>query len=44
MIQIHAIAYNIFNWFRQLELSANMRKQHIDNIHPRLLKLATKLI
>lgn len=25
-LQIHALAYNIFNWFRRLALSANMRK------------------
>ncbi|KXB57285.1 hypothetical protein HMPREF1866_01523 [Lachnoanaerobaculum saburreum] len=23
-LQIHALAYNIFNWFRRLALSANM--------------------
>ena len=25
-LQVHALAYNIFNWFRRLALSANMRK------------------
>ena len=28
-LQVHALAYNIFNWFRRLALSANMRKQRI---------------
>ena len=30
-VQVHALAYNIFNWFRRLVLSAKMRKQRIDN-------------
>lgn len=25
-LQVHALDYNIFNWFRRLMLSANMRK------------------
>ena len=29
-VQVHALAYNIFNWFRRLVLSAKMRKQRID--------------
>ena len=31
-LQVHALAYNIFNWFRRLALSANMRKQRIDTV------------
>lgn len=31
-LQVHALAYNIFNWFRRLALSAKMRKQRIDTI------------
>lgn len=31
-LQIRALAYNIFNWFRRLALSANMRKQRIDTV------------
>lgn len=27
-LQIHALAYNIFNWFKRLALSASMRKHH----------------
>lgn len=34
----------IFNWFRRLVLSANMRKQHIDTVRLKLLKIATKVI
>ena len=29
-LQVHALAYNTFNWFRRLVLSVNMRKQRID--------------
>ena len=32
-LQVHALAYNIFNWFRRLALSANMQKQRIDTVH-----------
>ena len=43
-LQIHALAYNIFNWFRRLALSANMRKQRIDTVRVKLLKIAAKVI
>ena len=43
-LQIHALAYNIFNWFRRLVLSTNMRKQCIDTISLKLLKIAAKVI
>ena len=43
-LQVHALAYNIFNWFRRLALSANMRKQRIDTVRLRLLKLAAKVV
>ena len=41
-LQVHALAYNLFNWFRRLVLSANMRKQRIDTIRLKLLKVAAK--
>jgi len=25
-LMVHALAYNLFNWFRRVALSANMRK------------------
>ena len=25
-LQVHALAYNLFNWFRRLSLPANMKK------------------
>ena len=43
-LQVHALAYNIFNWFRRLALSANMRKQRIDTVRLKLLKIAAKAI
>ena len=43
-LQIHALAYNIFNWFRRLALSANMRKQRINTVRLKLLKIAAKVI
>ena len=43
-LQIHALAYNIFNWFRRPTLSANIRKQRIDTVRLKLLKIAAKVI
>ena len=43
-LQVHALAYNIFNWFRRLALSATMRKQRIDTVRLKLLKIAVKVI
>ena len=40
----HALAYNIFNWFRRLALSANMRKQRIDTVRLKLMKIAAKVV
>ena len=43
-LQVHALAYNMFNWFRRFALSANMRKQRIDTVRLKLLKIAAKVI
>ena len=43
-LQVHALAYNIFNWSRRLALSANMRKQRIDTVRLKLLKIAAKVV
>ena len=43
-LQVHALAYNIFNWFRRLALSANMRKQRIDTVRLKLMKIAVKAV
>jgi len=43
-LQVHAQAYNIFNWFKRLALSAKMRKQQIDIIRLKLLRIAAKVV
>ncbi len=43
-LQVHALAYNIFNWLRRLALSAQMRKQRIDTVRLKLLKIAAKAV
>lgn len=43
-LQVHTLAYNLFNWFRRLALSASMRKQRIDTIRLKLLKIAAKAV
>ncbi len=43
-LQVHALAYNIFNWFRRLALPANMRKQRIDTVRLKLMKIAVKAV
>lgn len=43
-LRVHVLAYNLFNWFRRLALSAKMRKLRIDTIRLKLLKIATKAI
>ena len=43
-LQIRALAYNIFNWFKRPSLSANMRRQRIDTVHLKLLKIVAKVI
>ncbi len=43
-LQIHALAYNLFNWFRRLALAASMRKQRIDTIRLKLLKIAARVV
>ena len=41
---VHALAYNLFNWFRRLALAASMRKQRIDAIRLKLLKIAARVV
>ena len=41
---IHGLAYNLFNWFRRLALAASMRKQRIDTIRLKLLKIAARVV
>ncbi len=43
-LQVHVLAYNLFNWFRRLALAENMRKLRIDTIRLKLLKVAAKVV
>ena len=43
-LKLHALAYNLFNWFRRLSLAADMRKQRIDTVRLKLLKVAAKAV
>ena len=43
-VQVHALTYDIFNWFRRLVLSAKMRKQRINTVRLKLLKIAAKVV
>lgn len=43
-VQIHALAYNLFNWFRRIVLPISMRKQRVDTIRLKLLKIAARVV
>ena len=43
-LRMHALAYNLFNWFRRLVLAMSMRKQRIDTVRLKLLKVAAKVV
>lgn len=43
-LQLHVLAYNLFNFFRRLVLPKNMRKMQIDTIRLKLIKIASKII
>ena len=43
-LQLHALTYNIFNWFRRLVLPGNMGKSLVDTVRLKLLKIAVKVI
>ena len=43
-VQIHALAYNLFNWFRRLALPAFMRKNRIDTVRLKLLEIAARIV
>ena len=43
-VQIHALAYNLFNWFRRLVLPEAMRKDRIDTVRLKLLKIAVRAV
>lgn len=43
-LQLHVLAYNLFNWFRRLALPVKMRKLRIDTVRLKLLKIAARVI
>ena len=43
-VQIHALAYNLFNWFRRLVLPAKLRKDRIDTLRLKLIKIAARIV
>lgn len=43
-LQVHCMAYNLFNWFRRLVLPKSMHRHHIDTIRIKLLKIAGRAV
>lgn len=43
-LQVHARAYNLFNWFRRLALPVSMRVKCIDTIRLKMLKIGAKVV
>ena len=43
-VQIHALAYNLFNWFRRLVLPEAMRMDRIETLRLKLLKIAARVV
>ena len=43
-LQIHALAYNIFNWFKRLSLPEEMRSLTVDTLRIKLLKVASRVV
>ena len=43
-VQLHALAYNLFNLFRRLVLPESMSSQLIDTIRLKVLKVAAKIV
>ena len=39
-MQIHALAYNLFNWFRRLTLPEELKRDRVDTLRLKLLKIA----
>lgn len=43
-LQLHALIYCIFNWFRRLVLPEKMNKNLIDTVRMKMFKIATKVV
>ena len=42
--QIHALTYNIFNWFRRLVLPEEMSRHMVDTIRLKLIRIAARIV
>ncbi|NLW42501.1 MAG: IS1380 family transposase [Tissierellia bacterium] len=42
-LQVSALAYNLFNWFRRLVLPKSMNKMQIETIRMKLIKIASRI-
>lgn len=43
-VHVHAIAYNLFNYFRRLVLPKHMRQMRVNTIRLKLIKIASKVV
>ncbi len=43
-LQLHVLAYDLFNWFRRLVLPKSMRKMQVNTIRLKLIKIASRVI
>ena len=43
-MRLHMLAHNLFNWFRRLVLPVNMRKQQVNTIRIKPLKIAARAV
>ena len=43
-LMVHVLAYNLFNWFRRIALPVSMRKQQIDTIRLKMMKIAARVV
>ena len=43
-VQVHALAYNLFNWFRRLALPSELRKDRVDTVRLKLIKIAARVV
>ena len=43
-LQVHVLAYNLFNWLRRLVLPKSMQKLRVDTIRVKLMKVAARVV
>ena len=43
-LEIHQMAYNIFNWFRRITLPEDMKKMKISTLRNKILKIAARVV